>query len=156
MTGYLDRARHVLQFDIGFGDVVVPKPIDMTYPSLLDMEQPRLKAYTLESVIAEKFQASIYLAKANSRMKDFYDMYELCVSFDFDGAMLYEAVSQTFTRRKTDLPEVPSIFCDDFLSVDKQRQWRAFQRRLGIVPEKDFLEFSVVTSNDSEISSADL
>ncbi|GHT83110.1 hypothetical protein FACS1894137_03430 [Spirochaetia bacterium] len=139
LTGFLDRSRHILQFDIGFGDVIVPKPIDMTYPTLLDMEPPHLKAYTLESVIAEKFQASIYLAEANSRMKDFYDIYELCNAFDFEGSTLYEAITQTFEHRKTEMPEVPSMFKDAFcLLVDKQTQWKAFQRRLGIALDKDF------------------
>ena len=110
LAGLLDRSRHILQFDIGFGDVIVPRPIDMTYPSLLYMEPTHLKAYTLESVIAEKFQASIYLAEANSRMKDFYDIYELCSAFDFEGALLSEAITQTFERRKTETQEVPTIF----------------------------------------------
>ncbi|GHU42579.1 hypothetical protein FACS1894190_12080 [Spirochaetia bacterium] len=139
LTGFLDRSRHILQFDIGFGDVIVPKPVDMTYPTLLSMEPPHLKAYTLESVIAEKFQASIYLAEANSRMKDFYDIYELCSSFEFEGSTLYEAIAQTFERRKTEMPEVPTIFKDTFpLLADKQTQWKAFQRRLGVILNKDF------------------
>ncbi|GHU83700.1 hypothetical protein FACS189468_9040 [Spirochaetia bacterium] len=138
LTGFLDRSRHILQFDIGFGDVIVPKPVDMTYPSLLDMEPPHLKAYTLESVIAEKFQASIYLAEANSRMKDFYDIYELCSTFDFEGTMLYEAITQAFERRKTEMPEVPTIFKDTFPQlVDKQTQWKAFQRRVGLAVDTD-------------------
>lgn len=139
LTGYLDRTRHTLQFDIGFGDVIVPKPVDMTYPSLLDMDPPHLKAYTLESVIAEKFQAGVYLAEANSRMKDFYDIYELCLGFDFDGATLYEAVFQTFERRKTDLPEVPALLSGSFpLTADKQTQWMAFQRRIGVSVDTGF------------------
>jgi predicted nucleotidyltransferase component of viral defense system len=139
LTGFLDRSRHILQFDIGFGDLIVPKPVDMTYPSILDMEPPCLKAYTLESVIAEKFQAGVYLAEANSRMKDFYDIYELCSAFDFDGTTLSEAVSQTFERRKTEMPEVPAIFKDTFpLMPDKQTQWKAFQRRLRIALDKNF------------------
>jgi predicted nucleotidyltransferase component of viral defense system len=103
------------------------------------MEPPRLKAYTLESVIAEKFQAGIYLAEANSRMKDFYDIYELSQSFEFDGVTLYEAVKQTFERRKTEMPQVPTIFKEDFASIpDKQTQWRAFQRRMAVAEGKDF------------------
>jgi predicted nucleotidyltransferase component of viral defense system len=139
LTGFLDRSRHILQFDIGFGDVIVPKPVDMTYPSLLDMEPPHLKAYTLESVIAEKFQAGVYLAEANSRMKDFYDIYELCSAFDFEGSILYEAIAQTFERRNTEMPEVPTIFKETFpLLSDKQTQWKAFQRRLGVTLDKNF------------------
>jgi hypothetical protein len=139
LSGYLDRSRHVLQFDIGFGDVVIPKPVMMTYPSLLDMEAPRLRVYTLESVIAEKFQAGIYLAEANSRMKDFYDLYALCVAGSFDGTTLYEAVKRTFERRKTILPPIPTIFTDAFPALpEKQTQWRAFLKRTGIEAADDF------------------
>ena len=88
LTAYLDRSRHVMQFDIGFDDIIVPHPVDIIYPTLLDMEPPRLKAYSLESIIAEKFHAIVYLADINSRMKDFYDIYELSCSHDFDGASL--------------------------------------------------------------------
>jgi len=143
LTARLDRSRSVLQFDIGFGDVIVPQPIDMTYPTLLDMEPPRLKAYSLESVIAEKFQAIVYLADLNSRMKDFYDIYELSRSRDFDGAFLSEAIAQTFKRRNTEFFPSPIVFTDDFLLLpNKQIQWQAFQRRTGIlnVPE----DFSVI------------
>jgi predicted nucleotidyltransferase component of viral defense system len=145
LTGYLDRSRHVLQFDIGFGDIVVPRPVSMTYPSLLDMEPPRLKAYTLESVLAEKFQAIIYLAEANSRMKDFYDIYEICGSFDFGGSTLYRAISQTFEHRKTDMPQSPSVFTERFSKLpDKQAQWLAFQRRIGVTEEREFSEVITV------------
>ncbi|MDR3238432.1 MAG: nucleotidyl transferase AbiEii/AbiGii toxin family protein [Spirochaetia bacterium] len=133
LTAYLDRSRHNLQFDIGFDDVIIPAPVDMTYPSLLDMEPPRLKVYSLESVIAEKFHAMVYLADLNSRMKDFYDIYELSRSFSFDGASLSEAISQTFKRRNTEFSAIPMIFTDDFsLSSNKQIQWQAFQCRVGI------------------------
>jgi hypothetical protein len=112
----------------------------MTYPSLLDMEAPRLKAYTLESVIAEKFQAGVYLAEANSRMKDFYDLYTLCTARSFDGATLYEAVKCAFERRKTILPPVPTIFMDTFPALpEKQIQWRAFLNRTGIEVTDDFM-----------------
>jgi hypothetical protein len=111
----------------------------MAYPSLLDMEAPRLRAYTLESVVAEKFQAGIYLAEANSRMKDFYDLYALCAARSFDGATLYEAVKHTFERRKTVLPPVPTIFTDTFPTLpEKQMQWRAFLNRTGIEVTGDF------------------
>ncbi|MCL2762711.1 MAG: nucleotidyl transferase AbiEii/AbiGii toxin family protein [Treponema sp.] len=134
LTAYLDRSRHVLQFDIGFNDIIVPHPVEMIYPTLLDMEPPRLKAYSLESVIAEKFQAIVYLADLNSRMKDFYDIYELSRHCDFDGAALSEAIAQTFRNRKTEIIPQPIIFNEDFSSLpDKQVQWQAFQRRTGII-----------------------
>jgi predicted nucleotidyltransferase component of viral defense system len=140
LAGYLERSRHVLQFDIGFGDVVIPKPVTMVYPSLLAMEAPRLWAYSLESVIAEKFQAGIYLAEANSRMKDFYDLHALCANRSFDGSILYEAVKHTFERRRTTLPPRPVIFTDAFPALpEKQAQWRAFLNRTGVEATDDFM-----------------
>ena len=145
LTAYLDRSRHVLQFDIGFDDIIVPYPVDLVYPSLLDMEPPRLKAYSIESVVAEKFHAFVYLADLNSRMKDFYDIYELSRSCEFDGASLSEAIAQTFKRRKTAYSPFPIVFTDGFpLMPNKQEQWQAFQRRTGIanVP----MDFSIIVA----------
>jgi predicted nucleotidyltransferase component of viral defense system len=139
LVGYLDKSRHRLQLDIGFGDVVIPKPISMEYPSLLNMNRPIIKAYSKESVIAEKFEAMIYLAEANSRMKDFYDIYTLCQAFDFEGRLLYEAVNQTLERRATPLSGAPVIFSDDFSKIKtKQTQWIAFQNRIGAKTEAEF------------------
>jgi len=133
LTAYLDRSRHVLQFDVGFGDVVIPHPVEMIYPTLLDMEPPKLKAYSLESVIAEKFQAIVYLADLNSRMKDFYDIYELSLSCDFEGASLAEAIMQTFKHRDTELSPCPIVFTEKFSSLlNKQEQWQAFLRKTGL------------------------
>ena len=133
LTAYLERSRHILQFDIGFNDVIIPHPVEMIYPTLLDMEPPRLKAYSLESVIAEKFQAIVFLADLNSRTKDFYDIYELSRHCDFNGIILSEAIAQTFRNRKTELSPQPIVFNDDFpLIPDKQIQWMAFRRRTGI------------------------
>jgi predicted nucleotidyltransferase component of viral defense system len=133
VTGFLDKTRCVLQFDVGFGDVVVPKPVTMEYPSLLDMERPRIQAYSPESVIAEKFEAMLALSEANSRMKDFYDVFTLSRLFAFEGAVLYEAVRQTLERRGTPLSATPAVFSDEFSRLnDKQLQWQAFQRRIRV------------------------
>ena len=140
-SAYLDKSRHVLQFDIGFGDVIYPDAVEMEYPSLLDMERPRLKAYSMESVIAEKFHAMIHLAEANSRMKDFYDIYKLCYAFDFDGNCLFEAISRTIKRRKTPLTQIPTVFSDTFtLLSDKETQWRSFQKRIGVASGLEYQE----------------
>ncbi len=133
VKGYLDKSRHVLQFDIGFGDIVVPQPVIMEYPSLLDMERPKIQAYSRESVISEKFEAMIALAEANSRMKDFYDVYILSRMFDFEGSVLYEAIRQTLKQRATPLSAAPTVFSEGFAdSKDKQTQWQAFQKRIRV------------------------
>jgi predicted nucleotidyltransferase component of viral defense system len=132
VTAFLDKSKKTLQFDIGFGDVIVPKAVEMEYPSLLDMDTPKIKAYSIESVIAEKFETMLYLADANSRMKDFYDVYVLSKTFCFDGRVLYEAINQTIQRRGTSLSKTPTVFSESFRKLkDKQTQWNAFIRRIG-------------------------
>ena len=148
-TAYLEKSRHVLQFDIGFDDVIVPHPVEMLYPTLLNMDSPRLKAYSLESVIAEKFQAIVYLADLNSRMKDYYDIFELSRHCDFNGSNLSEAIKQTFKNRKTEFNPEPIVFNDDFpLLTEKQKQWQAFLRRTGIKNTPN--DFSIVVSGIKE------
>src|SRR3989304_5141552 len=91
IQGNLGNARIPLQIDIGFGDVVVPGPSKISYPVLLDFPVPELNGYTMESTIAEKFQAMVKLGTLNSRMKDFYDIWRLSRTFDFRGETLVES-----------------------------------------------------------------
>jgi predicted nucleotidyltransferase component of viral defense system len=129
----LGNMRKVLQLDIGFGDVIIPKPQEIHYPVLLDMEIPYIHAYSRESVIAEKFEAMITLSVANSRMKDFYDIYTLLDRESFDGRILMEAIFETIQRRGTHLESDHPVFSDSF-AVDsaRVRQWYAFLKRTGI------------------------
>ena len=70
----LGAARVTLQLDIGFGDVIVPAPHLIEYPTLLDFEAPRLRGYSKESMVAEKFESLVKRGILNSRMKDFFDI----------------------------------------------------------------------------------
>ena len=128
--GYLGTARVPMQVDVGFGDVVVPGPIWIEYPELLDLGSPHVKAYSLETAVAEKFQAMVDLGEMNSRMKDYYDLWWLSEHKAFDGARLAEAVRATFSRRKTALPATDPVgLTGEFASEDSQAQWKAFTRR---------------------------
>lgn len=78
LVACLDTIKQVMKMDIGFGDVVTPQPLELSYPSLMDeLPQATIMAYSLESVVAEKFQAMIELSEVNSRYKDFYDVYKI-------------------------------------------------------------------------------
>jgi predicted nucleotidyltransferase component of viral defense system len=126
----LGTARIPLVIDVGFGDVVTPAPSEEEFPALLDAPAPRIRTYPRETVIAEKLEAMVALGEANSRMKDFADVFFLSRHFDFDGATLARAVAGTFTRRGTPLIEIPSAFTEKFVRINaKQAQWRAFLRR---------------------------
>jgi len=124
----LENARIPIQIDIGFGDVVTPAAVEVTYPVLLDFPAPVLPAYSRESVVAEKFQAMVMLGIANSRMKDFYDLWVLARQFEFHGPLLCQAIRATFERRRTPVPvAVPLALSSEFAQDrGKQTQWRAF------------------------------
>lgn len=139
----LAGARIPLQIDIGFGDAVAPPPELVDYPVMLDLPVPRLCAYPREVVVAEKFQAMVILGIANSRMKDFFDIWMLASVFDFAGPRLSQAIGTTFERRKTELPINPPLALTEEFYKDsgKQIQWTAFLRKGRLkIQEKDFGE----------------
>ena len=131
----LENARLTLQIDIGFGDAITPEPLSTTYPGLLEFPAPVLKAYPRETVVAEKFQAMVALGIANSRMKDFYDVWTLARQFEFDGALLSSAIRATFERRQTPIPTAPPLaLTADFASdQSKATQWKAFLKKGKLV-----------------------
>jgi len=126
--GFLGTARVPMQIDIGFGDPVVPGPTRITYPQLLDYGSPKLLGYTLESLIAEKYQAMVDLELANTRMKDFYDVWMLIRKHPFEEQTLARAIAATFERRRTPVPDEPPLALTDAFSRSdqKKQQWRAF------------------------------
>jgi len=119
--------------DIGFGDVITPEPLWVEYPTILDNDHPRIRAYTLESAIAEKYQAMVDLDMANSRIKDFYDIFFLSEKDSFEGSKLQTAIEQKFNRRETPLPnELPAALSGSFAKDDtKIKQWKAFRDKVS-------------------------
>jgi predicted nucleotidyltransferase component of viral defense system len=139
--GSLGNARFSIQIDIGFGDVVVPNPSKVSYPAILDFPAPELKGYTMESTIAEKFQAMVKLGILNSRMKDFYDIWILSRTSDFEGNILAEAVAKTFEKRNTPVTLDAALFNPSFgKDWDKNVQWRGFIRKTKLINAPDSFE----------------
>lgn len=133
----LDGARIALQVDIGFGDAVTPAPQAISYPVLLeDFPAPQLRAYPKYTVVAEKFHAVCFLGLANTRMKDYFDLWVLLNDTTLDPLELRQATEATFERRKMPLPKtVPIGLSDSFASdVTKQTQWNAFLKRNQLEP----------------------
>jgi predicted nucleotidyltransferase component of viral defense system len=129
VIGYLGKARCVLQLDVGYGDAVTPGSEDAEYPTLLeDVPVPRLKVYPRATVVAEKLEAIASLGMANSRMKDYFDLFALAQESAIDKDVLGDAIAATFARRGTALPEdLPVGLTAGFVGdAAKQAQWRAF------------------------------
>ena len=134
LTADLDGARTSLQVDVGFGDVVTPDAVEAEFPTLLDFPAPRLRAYPRETVVAEKFDAMVRLGIANTRMKDFYDLWVMATSFAFRGNSLAAALAATFGSRDTPLPVDAPVALGSEFSADaaKQAQWSAFVGRSDV------------------------
>jgi predicted nucleotidyltransferase component of viral defense system len=137
----IGNARVHLQIDIGFGDAVVPEPVKIKYPILLNFEQPEVTAYSLETVIAEKFDAMVSLALLNSRMKDFYDVFMLMSKKKYHSKILRKSIQETFKKRDTELEENLIVFSEQFKNdIQKNKQWQLFLKRI----KKDNLPFEFI------------
>ncbi len=132
-TAMLARAKIYVTVDVGFGDAIEPGLEEIEFPVLLDQPTPHLRAYARETVIAEKYQAIVALGLANSRMKDFYDVWVLSKRQDFDETRIAQAIAATFERRGTAIPEtLPDAFTPRFFrDSQKLQQWSAFVRDLS-------------------------
>ena len=132
LIGTIDGAKCTVQIDVGYGDAVTPAPEIATYPVMLkDMPAPELRVYPRYTVIAEKFEAIVSLGIANSRMKDYFDLWVLLRNATLDSAILEQAVQATFTRRGTALQTDTPVGLSDQFSLDKSRVdlWDAFVGR---------------------------
>ncbi|NJM40317.1 MAG: nucleotidyl transferase AbiEii/AbiGii toxin family protein [Anaerolineae bacterium] len=120
-----------MQIDVGFADAITPAPEMIEYPVMLDFPAPRIRAYPRETTIAEKFHAMADLGFDNTRMKDFYDLWQMLWLFTFDGDRLAGAIHATFERRGREaLLEEPVAFAEAFIiSTAKETQWKAFVRK---------------------------
>ncbi len=129
----LGNARIGVQADVGIGDVIIPEPVWLDYPSLLDLPPARLRAYQPETTISEKLHAMVVLGLPNSRMKDFFDIAALAEREHFDGEKLGSAITATFERRSTALPIIPAAFTPEFAANPaKQQQWNVFLGTSGL------------------------
>jgi predicted nucleotidyltransferase component of viral defense system len=134
LTCYLGKTRIRVQIDIGCGDAVVPRAKTLVYPTLLDLPAPRVRAYSRETMVAEKLEAMISLGMINSRMKDFYDLWFVSQRFTFAGHSLTQAIIATFKRRKTAFPKQSlALFLTAFKQDEsKQTLWQTFVQRTDL------------------------
>jgi hypothetical protein len=145
----LTAARIDLQVDVGVGDAVAQlSTID--YPTLLEFPAPRLRAYSREAAIAEKFHAMVDHGLENSRMKDFFDVWALSREFAFDGTALAAAIGATFGRRGTPIPAATPVAFTPAFTADptKTKQWKAFLVRSRVRMEPP--PFEVVLARVAE------
>ena len=132
ITGYIKNVRVPFSIDIGVGDVIVPSAKERTIKTQLDdFDAPEIMTYSLESTIAEKLDAILQRFELTGRMKDFYDIYYLSQTFDFDGLKLQTAIAETLQNRGTDynadsFKRIKELVDDENMQI----RWRHFLRSL--------------------------
>lgn len=132
LNGFIGSAKCVVQVDVGYGDAVTPAPDFAEYPVMLEeFPAPRLRVYPRYTVIAEKLEAIISLGMANSRLKDYFDLWVLLNHSTLNAELLQEAVLATTSRRRTAMPEgIPLGLSEEFGSDSrKQAQWLSFSNK---------------------------
>ncbi len=142
-TAHMDSIIHKMSVDIGFGDVVTPCPASIDFPLLLpNIPSVNLQAYSLETVVAEKFHTMLDRDEYNSRMKDFFDCYQLLTKRELDDEILYDAIKATFDNRELEHNQKLKLFTDEFVNdANRQMQWKLFLRK---IQWKEELGFNVV------------
>ncbi len=145
----LDSIKQHLRIDIGFGDTVVPREVELEYPTLIDVEKPiSIIAYSLESVIAEKFNAMIEHGELNSRYKDFYDIYIIMRNNTIDMTSLSDAVLSTFKNRETRYDDNHSLFKEEFATDPvRQDQWAKFLKKIDCAEDIKFMDTINIVSS---------
>lgn len=131
-SAQLFTAKLPMRIDFGFSDTILPHPANVKYPALLDFPPPELKGYTPQTSIAEKFESIIRLGFANTRMKDFYDIWLMTQQFDFDRKELQGIILQVLKNRGTALETAPIAFLKSFYDNQiKKDKWNAFLRDIS-------------------------
>ena len=142
-TAHMDTIAYNMSVDIGFGDVVIPHPTTIDFPLLLpDIPSVNIQAYSLETVIAEKFHTMIDRDVLNSRMKDFFDCYQLLTKRNLNDDALYDAIEATFDNRGLAYNPDLQLFTDSFATDGARIScWKAFLRK---IQWKEALDFDTV------------
>jgi len=133
VAGNLSGARFVLRLDVGIDDAAIPEPGWADYPTLIGDPAPRILVYHPATAIAEKLQAIVEIGLANSRLKDYYDVWMLARRMEFDGTDVAKAFSATFSRRETALPtELPVGLTAQFTEQpDTVAMWFRYRNQLA-------------------------
>ena len=152
VTAKMDTIVYPMSMDIGFGDVVTPGPVTVDFPLLLqDVPIINIQAYSLETIVAEKFHAMVERDVNNSRMKDFFDCYQILTTKELDDEMLYEAIKATFDNRELAYNANLQLFKDDFCTDEvRLKRWEVFLKKIQWKESLSFADVMAVVNERLE------
>jgi len=134
-SAQLYKAKLMVRIDFGFSDKIFPAPATIKYPTFLDLPAPKIKGYTPQTSIAEKLETIVRRGFVNTRMKDFYDIWNLIQQHKFDHDQLYKIIQQVLQNRGTEITEKPKAFTEEFYTdTAKNDKWSAFLKDINLKP----------------------
>jgi len=127
----LDRTRQTLKVDITTGDFITPREIEYSFRLMFEDRVINILAYNLETVLAEKFETIITRGVTTTRMRDFYDIFILIATQNFDPEIFKAALQKTVTKRGTteqmsDIESIVKIITDSTILIDL---WQRYQKK---------------------------
>ena len=132
IEGVLEKLRQTIKIDISTGDAITPAAMEYELPLILENRKIGLWAYNMETLLAEKLETVMTRAEANTRMRDFYDIYILTrqKAFEFNPTHLKEAFAATCRKRGS---EAVMPFFDEVLesieaSPEMQDAWENYRK----------------------------
>ena len=147
ITALLGNIKIPVSIDIGFGDIITPERMEIDFPVLLDFDIPHIYSYSIESTLSEKFEAIVSLGLANTRFKDFYDIYVILQSKNIDDEVLKQALVQTFSNRNTTFNDIV-VFDKNFSSdAERQKRWNAFTKKKSALMQVSFEDVVLAIKN---------
>jgi hypothetical protein len=147
----LGSSKKELQIDIGFGDAITPAPQEIDFPILLLNREIKIQGYPVETLIAEKFQAMIDLGEQNSRMKDFYDVFQELKKLNYNEETLEKAIKNTFARRSTSYQTNHPLFSESFdKDEDRLALWKNFLKKSNLDETIRFQEVLIIIKEKLE------
>lgn len=149
----LDNNKTHLSIDLTVGDIVTPIEIKYSYNSIFEDKKISIMAYTLETVLAEKFETLIRRGVLNTRMKDFADIYYLTKENKLNYKNLIQAIKNTFSKRQTkfDIQEFKLILLELKDSPEMLEKWKKFQSKVNYITKIDYLDTIEATEKIIEV-----
>lgn len=119
-----------IKIDISTGDIITPSAVEYNYKLMLEDRSIPLLSYNLETLLAEKLETIIARSTANTRMRDFYDVYLLSKTQYIDMQNLKSALYETAKSRNTDLSEenVELVLSEISESEAMFNSWKKYKR----------------------------
>ncbi len=137
MLGYLDKIRQAVKIDVSTDDVITPAAVEYEYKLILEDRAIKILTYNTETLLAEKVQTILQRGLANTRMRDYYDIFEISRKVDYSNDILAEAFVATCKKRENSYSkdDIDSVINDIKSDSGLMELWERYRDKNKYVGE---------------------